>query len=402
MDGWGPTRSRSSTGSPWPASRGGRSCRWGLPTPPARPTCRRRRSPPRTGCSPTRTRLSAPAELASFAKRQGFWAADWERFAGPGALADQVRFEREWTALRAYGAARGVRLIGDVPIYVAPGGADHRLHPELFRTGLVAGAPPDALSATGQLWGNPLYDWPALRRRGYRWWIERFRRSFELLDLVRVDHFRGFVSYWAVPEGAPDAAGGRWQRGPGAAVFRAAEAELGELPLILEDLGVITPQVRQLRDRLGLPGMAVLQFAFDDDPRNPYKPENFSERLVVYTGTHDMDTALGWFRGLSPERQLATGLDPVEPHWALIELAFRSRASLAVVQAQDVLGLGSEARMNRPGTTEGNWQWRLEPGALTETLAARLRAVTAASGRLARSRAGRGTAQPSARRSRAS
>jgi 4-alpha-glucanotransferase len=199
---------------------------------------------------------------------------------------------------------------------------------------------------------------------------------------VRVDHFRGFVSYWAVPEGAPTAASGHWQRGPGEAVFAAVKAALGELPLILEDLGVITQPVRHLRDALGLPGMAVLQFAFDNDPANPHKPENFSERLVVYTGTHDMDTVRGWWQGMSPEHRAATGLDPVEPHWSLIELALGSRASLAVVQAQDVLGLGSDARMNTPGTVAGNWRWRLEPGALTGELAARLRAITAASGRL--------------------
>ena len=226
------------------------------------------------------------AEVATFRQRHPFWSGEWEQFAGRAALADQVRFEREWASLRSYASKRGVRLIGDLPIYVAPGGADHRFHPELFRSGLVAGAPPDGLTALGQLWGNPLYDWPALQRRGYRWWTERFRRSFELVDLVRVDHFRGFVSYWAVPEGAKNAAGGRWQRGPGAPVFRAAEAELGELPLIAEDLGVITPAVWRLRDELGLPGMAVLQFSFDGGPRNPHKPENFRERLVVYTGTH--------------------------------------------------------------------------------------------------------------------
>ena len=322
------------------------------------------------------------AEVAMFGERHPFWSSEWEQFAGRAGLEDQVRFEREWGALRSYAAKRGVRLIGDLPIYVAPGGADHRFHSELFRSGVVAGAPPDGLTALGQLWGNPLYDWPALQRRGYRWWIERFRRTFELVDLVRVDHFRGFVSYWAVPQGAENAVGGRWQRGPGAAVFHAAEAELGELPLIAEDLGVITPAVWRLRDELGLPGMAVLQFAFDDNQRNPHKPQNFSERLVVYTGTHDMDTAVGWWNGLSPGHRARTGLDPAEPHWSLIELAFRSRASLAVVQAQDVLGLGSEARMNYPGTVSGNWHWRLEPGALTAKHAARLRGLTAASGRL--------------------
>ncbi len=324
----------------------------------------------------------AACEIDSFLGRHRFWAGEWERFAGAGALADQVRFEREWTELQAYARQRGVRLIGDLPIYVARGGAEQRFHPELFRDGVVAGAPPDRLSATGQLWGNPLYDWPALRRRGYRWWVERFRRSLELFDLVRVDHFRGFVAYWAVREGDRDASAGRWQRGPGAAVFRAAVRELGALPLIAEDLGIVTPAVRRLRDELVLPGMAVLQFAFGGGPDNPHRPGNHRERLAVYTGTHDTDTALGWWRGLSPEQRAATGLDPAEPHWSLIELALGSRASLAVVQAQDVLGLGGEARMNRPGTTAGNWRWRLERGALTGELAARLRALTEASGRL--------------------
>ena len=346
----------------------------------------------------------AESELADFAARQRFWAPDWERFVGPGALADQVRFEREWGALRAYAAARGVRLIGDLPIYVAPESADHRLHPELFRRGVVAGAPPDGLSASGQLWGNPLYDWPALRRRGYRWWVERLARSLELVDVLRIDHFRGFVAYWAVPASAPDARAGRWQRGPGAAPFRAAAAALGGLPLIVEDLGVITPAVYRLRDRLGLPGMAVLQFGFDGSPGNPHDPANFGTRLVVYTGTHDTDTALGWWRSLGAAQRARTGLDPREPHWSLIERALRSRASLAVVPAQDVLGLGSGARMNRPGTTRGNWRWRLEPDALTPALAARLRELTTASGRLrpAPARPGRGRARASARRPRPS
>ncbi len=322
------------------------------------------------------------AEVDAFRTRHAFWAVDWERFAGEGALADQVRFEREWTALRRYAAARGVRLVGDLAIYVASGSADHRFHPELFRTGVVAGAPPDSLSATGQLWGNPLYDWPALRRRGYRWWIERFRRSFELVDLVRVDHFRGFVAYWAVPEGAPNAAYGYWQRGPGGAPFRAGRDALGALPLIAEDLGVITPPVRRLRDELGLPGMAVLLFGFGGDPASPHKPENFRRRLVVYTSTHDTDTTMGWWRRLGPAARAATGLDPAEPNWSLIERALGSRACLAVTPVQDLLGLGSGARMNRPGKRGGNWRWRLEPGALDGALAARLRALTAASGRL--------------------
>src|SRR6185437_15737114 len=197
-------------------------------------------------------------QVSEFREREGFWARDWESFAGGAALADQVRFAREWSALRTYAASAGVRLFGDVAIYVAPESADHRAHPSLFRSGLVAGAPPDAYSSTGQLWGNPLYDWPALRRRRYRWWVERLRRTMSLFDLARIDHFRGFVSYWAVAADSRTAAGGRWQRGPGRAVFDAVSAELGELALVAEDLGVITEPVARLRDTLGFPGMVVL------------------------------------------------------------------------------------------------------------------------------------------------
>jgi 4-alpha-glucanotransferase len=330
------------------------------------------------------------AEELGFREREGFWIDDWARFAGRDAVADQVRFDREWAALRAYAEERGVRLIGDVPIYVAPGSADHRAHPELFRDDAVAGVPPDAFTDKGQLWGNPLYDWPALRRRRYRWWTERLRRTFELYDLARIDHFRGFVAYWAVPRGARDARGGRWRRGPGRAVFDAARRELGPLPLIAEDLGVITPAVERLRDSLGFPGMVVLQFGFDPgDTHSPHRPENHVESRVAYTGTHDHDTILGWWRALDEARRAevdravhAAGVREAEPHWSLIRLALSSPARVAMVQAQDVLGLGSEGRMNRPGTASGSWRWRLEDGALTRDLSARLRAATEAAGRL--------------------
>jgi len=316
-------------------------------------------------------------EVEDFVARHPFWTGEWTRFAGRGAIAAQVRFEREWTALRAYARDRGVRLIGDVPIYVADIGADVERWPELFQHGEVAGAPPDALSATGQLWGNPLYDWPLHRATGYHWWIERFDRAFELVDLVRVDHFRGFVSYWAVPRRHKTALRGRWRRGPGAELFHAIERELGGLPLIAEDLGVITPAVYRLRDELGLPGMAVLQWAFRGGRNNPHAPANHRVNQVVCTGTHDTDTAAGWFAKLTKRQRAATGLDPAEPHWGLIDLAMRSRAALAIVPAQDVLGLGSEARMNRPGQIVGNWSWRLYRGQLTDELAARLREATA-------------------------
>ncbi len=325
------------------------------------------------------------AEIADFAARHAYWAADWAELGGEGALADQVRFEREWTSLREYATGCGVRLLGDVPIYVAPGSADHRAHPELFQSGVVAGVPPDAWSATGQLWGNPLYDWARLHRTGYRWWIERFRRTFELVDAARIDHFRGFVAYWAVPKGHKTALRGRWRRGPGRALFDAVAAELGKLPLVAEDLGVITRAVHRLRDELGLPGTVVLQFALAETRRDPLAmPEN----RVVYTGTHDNDTAVGWWAAAPQSvraraRRLAAdrGIEAREPHRLLVELALASPARVAILPVQDLLGLGSWARMNEPGTAAGNWRFRLERGALDDELAAWLAAATAAAGR---------------------
>ncbi|HST24472.1 MAG TPA: 4-alpha-glucanotransferase [Gaiellaceae bacterium] len=323
-------------------------------------------------------RARVPAgEAAAFRERESAWIGDWADFAGPGAVEDQVRFAREWSALRAYAAARGVRIIGDLPIYVAPGSADHVAHPELFQRGVVAGAPPDALSAVGQLWGNPLYDWAALRAQGYRWWIERLRRTCQLFDLSRIDHFRGFVSYWSVRAGLATAKAGRWRRGPGEELFAALRRALGPLPIVVEDLGVITPAVHALRDRLGFPGMVVLQFAFGGGRQNPHRPENHRGNLVVYTGTHDTNTALGWWESLSPRRQRATGLDPADPAWSLVRLALGSRAAVSILPAQDVLGLDASARMNMPGTCgPHNWTWRLRPGQLTGELAARLREET--------------------------
>ena len=302
-------------------------------------------------------------ELESFVARHPYWTGGWAAFAGGGAIAGQVRFEREWGALREYAAARGVRLIGDLPIYVAEDAADHRTWPELFQEGVVAGVPPDYYSRAGQLWGNPLYDWAALRATGFGWWIERFRRTFELVDLTRVDHFRAFVAYWSVDARRKTARAGKWRRAPGRELFAAVRAELGDLAVIAEDLGVITPPVERLRDELGLPGMHVLQFA----PARPHRPQDHRENGVVYTGTHDNDTAAGF---------LGRGR-----HWQLIEQALSSRARLAIVPAQDVLGLGSEARMNMPGRATGNWSWRLRRGQLSDELAERLRAATRAVGR---------------------
>jgi 4-alpha-glucanotransferase len=332
------------------------------------------------------------AELIDFRERNGWWIEDWERFSRGDAVADQVRFEREWSALQSYALERGVRLLGDIAIYVAPGSADHRAHPELFQEGLVAGAPPDVYSDTGQLWGNPLYEWPAVSRRRYRWWVQRLRRTLELFDLARIDHFRGFVAYWAVPAGARTARDGHWKRGPGRALFDALERELGPLPLIAEDLGVITPAVERLRDQLGVPGMLVLQFGFDPhDRHSPHRFSNHLENRVVYTGTHDQDTARGWYESLDPERRTLVDRElsergiaaSPEPWWALIRLAHVSPARLAMIQAQDVLGLGSEARMNDPSRAGGSWRWRMQRGALTPALARQLREATAEGGRIA-------------------
>jgi len=307
----------------------------------------------------------AARERATFRRANAFWIEDWA--AAGGSVDDQVRFDREWSALRGYAAERGVRLIGDVPIYVATGSVDHRAHPDLFLPGLVAGAPPDRLGPLGQLWGNPLFDWDAVARDGYRWWIERLRRTLALVDLTRIDHFRGFAEFWAIPRRARDARSGRWLPGPGAAVFEAAERELGPLPVIAEDLGLITPDVYALRDRLGFPGMVVLLWAFRGPASNPHRFENHREQQVIYTTTHDTDTLRGHFRRRKP--------------WRLIEQALSSRAALAMIPLQDVLELGSEARMNTPGQLLGNWSWRLAPGQLTDEHAARLRAATVAAGR---------------------
>jgi 4-alpha-glucanotransferase len=313
-------------------------------------------------------------EAAEFRARHAFWIDDWLEYGG--SLEDQVRFAREWTALRAYAHERGVRLFGDIPIYVSHDGADHRAHPRLFRRGEVAGVPPDLFAKTGQLWGNPLYDWGAMRAEGYRWWIERLRRTFALVDLTRIDHFRGFVAYWAVPERNTTAVRGRWLRGPGIELFRALAAALGELPVVAEDLGVITEPVVRLRRELGLPGMVVLQFGLGGDPTNPHLPQNHEEHSVVYTGTHDNDTTRGWFESLSAKERAWTELDPADPAWSLIDVAWSSRAALAIAPLQDVLRLGSEARMNLPGTEQGNWQWRFRARDLTDENARALRELT--------------------------
>jgi 4-alpha-glucanotransferase len=347
------------------------------------------------------------AEIADFRERQAYWIGDWERFSARGAVVDQVRFQREWGALRRYAADRGVRILGDVAIYVSPGGADHAAHPELFQDGWVAGAPPDAYSDDGQLWGNPLYDWPALQRRGYRWWVERVRRTLELFDVARIDHFRGLVAYWAVPAGARTARDGHFRRGPGASLFRALERELGSnasgrpvgpgwdgpssLALVGEDLGVITEPVERLRRSLALPGMLVIQFGFDPRaPSSPHRLANHAADRIVYTGTHDQDTIRGWYDTLPAARRAFVDAelaghgdgDRRRPWWGLIDYTFSSAAEVAMVQTQDVLGLGSEARMNQPGRIGHSWRWQLREGQLTSALARRLRDATERSARL--------------------
>lgn len=280
----------------------------------------------------------------------------------------QWQFFRQWGRLKAYANERGIRLFGDMPIFVALDSAEVWAHRELFAVGpdgqpeTVAGVPPDYFSETGQYWGNPHFRWGRLREDGYRWWIQRLRNQLRLFDWVRIDHFRGFQAFWEIPAGLP-ATEGRWVEGPGADFFRAVEEALGDLPLVAEDLGLITPSVTELRERFNLPGMKVLQFAFGGGAENPFLPHNHRPDFVVYTGTHDNNTTLGWWREeLDPatrERVLGYLGHPAEAMpWPLIRCSLASVARCAVVPLQDLLALGSEHRMNRPGTIEGNWQWR--------------------------------------------
>ncbi len=300
-------------------------------------------------------------------------------------------FHEQMQSLRAHASERGIRLIGDLPIFVSMDSADAWAHPELFHfdekghATVVAGVPPDYFSETGQLWGNPLYRWEVSRATGHAWWIARMRQALAQFDLVRIDHFRGFEAYWEIPAGALNAIGGRWVPGPGIDLFEALGRELGDLPVIAEDLGLITPEVEALRDGAGLPGMKILQFAFGGDDDNAYLPHRHVEHGVVYTGTHDNDTTVGWWQSAeAPVRDHACrvlGVGPEQVPGALIEAALGSRANLAVIPMQDWLGLGAEARMNTPGLPEGNWAWRVAPGALVEGLAEHIAVRTRAHGR---------------------
>ena len=336
------------------------------------------------------------------------WPAELARRA-PDALArarrelsseiDQVRLGqfllfRQGARLKQHAQARGVRLIGDLPFFVSPDSSDVWANPELFlldehgRPRVVAGVPPDYFSAQGQLWGNPVYDWDALHRNGYRWWVDRLRALLVHVDVIRLDHFRAFAAGWHVPAGAPTAEPGRWVPGPGADFFSTVQKELGALPFIAEDLGLITPDVYALRDRFQVPGTRVLQFAFDGHADNPYLPSNYVTNTVVYTGTHDNPTTREWYEELPDDQRRnfwsclkRSGGDSREAAPALMSLAWSSIAALAIAPLQDVLNLDREARMNVPGRAEGNWRWRCTDQMLTGPAFAWLRELTATSGR---------------------
>lgn len=305
----------------------------------------------------------------------------------------QFEFFRQWSELKSYANTHRIQIVGDIPIYVAHDSADVWAHPEIFclneETGeaaLMAGVPPDYFSATGQLWGNPIYNWEELQRQGFKWWVQRFEAMLNYVDIIRIDHFRGFQAYWAVKQGETTAINGEWVEAPGEALFEAIAHNLGKLPVLAEDLGTITPEVEALRDRFEFPGMKILQFAFGSDAANPYLPFNITHNCVIYTGTHDNDTTVGWFNTASDyEKQRVlqylgcTSSDGI--HWDLIRLALASIANQAIIPLQDVMGLGNEARMNMPSQGEGNWQWRYQPEALTEELGNRLKAMTEFFGR---------------------
>jgi 4-alpha-glucanotransferase len=317
----------------------------------------------------------------------------------------QYLFFKQWASLKRYCNTKGIQIIGDLPIYMDYDGPDVWANPEIFKLDpnrnplVVSGIPPDYFSSTGQLWGNPIYCWDILKERNYSWWLKRVSHNLKLFDFVRLDHFKGFADYWEVPAGETTAVNGRWVKGPGADFFNGLLKHLPYLPFIAEDLGVITAEVHQLRDRFGFPGMRVLQFAFGSDPlAEEYRPVSYIENCVAYTGTHDNDTLMGWLYGekdystrnpdeIARERKNALSYlggrskRRKDIHWELIRLLMMSAASLVIIPMQDLLGLGGEARMNRPGKAEGNWEWRLTPGQLTSFLTRRLAEMTETYGR---------------------
>lgn len=376
-------------------------------------------------------RFQPNADFAAFVEENSFWLEDYSLYMAiknscggiswsewdedlkrrnPDALArkreeladeiqffrfQQYEFRKQWKKLKAYANENGIRIIGDIPIYVAFDSADTWANPQLFQFDeegtpiAVAGCPPDAFSATGQLWGNPLYRWEYHKKTGYQWWIQRLRYCFTLYDVVRVDHFRGFDEYYAIPYGDETAEFGKWEPGPGFELFEAAKRELGEMDIIAEDLGYLTESVLQLVKDTGYPGMKVLQFAFDSREESDYLPHNYSNNCVVYTGTHDNDTVLGWLDEMAAEdlefaKQYMNNADTAKEDlpWDFIRLAFASVADMAIIPIQDYLCLGGEARINRPSTLGINWKWRLLPGQIKDGMLERMKEMTKLYGRL--------------------
>ncbi|MEB3339245.1 4-alpha-glucanotransferase [Okeania sp.] len=333
----------------------------------------------------------------NIAHRQPAALAEWQE-----RLADEILYHKflqflffqQWDKLKSYANEQGIEIFGDIPIYVSHDSSDVWAHPEIFSLDpetyevyLMAGVPPDYFSEDGQLWGNPVYEWEKLEEDHFLWWVQRIQSMLDMVDLIRIDHFRGLAAYWAVPQGETTARNGEWVTAPGEAFFTAIKEKLGTLPIIAEDLGVITPDVEELRDKFEFPGMKILHFAFDSDSDNPYLPFNYnSPNWVVYTGTHDNNTTVGWFNKRSAEEQervhrFLGGTWGNGIHWDLIRLAMSSVACMAIFPLQDILGLGEEAIMNQPGIPDGNWCWRYQAGALTSEISDRLREVTDIYGR---------------------
>lgn len=371
------------------------------------------------------TDTSLRSAFETFAQEQAHWLEDYARFralkdAHGGAawhewelqepLREEVEahmyyqflFFRQWFALKSYANKRGVSIVGDLPIFVAQDSADVWTNPEQFKLDkngkplVVAGVPPDYFSSTGQLWGNPLYNWEHMQADGFKWWIERVRATLTVVDIARVDHFRGFAACWEIPGGDKTAERGQWVEAPGRELFTAIRKTLGDLPLIAEDLGVITPDVVALREEFGFPGMRILQFGFGGDSKNIDLPHNYVPNVVAYTGTHDNDTTVGWFDSVAGEGSTRTStqiererkfcMDYLntkgeEIHWDFIRAVLASVANTAIIPLQDLLGLGTEARMNLPNSTDGNWAWRYESEALTGEIATRVKQLTELYGR---------------------